>query len=72
MRKIPIFAFLLTSFFTRSRMAVPRWADHPVSDFRFARESEMLLQAGRRLRTLTGGRFAGFCEPQTSFYREFL
>ena len=72
MRKIQRFAFLLTSFFTRSGMAVPGWADHPVSDFRFSRESEMLLQAGGRLRTLTGGRFAGFRESQTSFYREFL
>ena len=43
MRKIQRFAFLLTSFFTLSGMAVPGWADHPVSDFRFARESEMLL-----------------------------
>ena len=45
MRKIQRFAFLLTSFFTLSGMAVPGWADHPVSDFRFARESEMLLQS---------------------------
>ena len=70
MRKIQRFAFLLTSFFTLSGMAVPGWADHPVTDFGFARESEMLLQTGRRLRTLTGGRFAGFREPQTSFERE--
>ena len=72
MRKIQRFAVLLSSFFTLSGMAVPGWLDHPVSDFRFARESEMLLQAGGRLRTLTGGRFAGFRESQTSFYREFL
>ena len=56
MRKIQRFAFLLTSFFTLSGMAVPGWADHPVTDFGFARESEMLLQAGCRLTTLADGR----------------